>query len=133
MAARTSPGGSIFPYFYKNGELFGVHFGSFFSNEDGIIALMKAEALFFSEQYHSMPVWVDFYETKLTDRVLGEFLGFLEHVQPWMIKLGIVGCSFWDKRRISKLISQTQCLSQVPVRFFRDPEVAKSWLVGKHE
>ncbi len=50
MPARTSPGGSMFPYYYKNGELFGVHFGSFFNDEERLLALMKAEEEFITNK-----------------------------------------------------------------------------------
>ena len=133
MPVQQSPGGSIFPYYYKNGELFGLHFGSYFSNEDGLIALMKAEAAFFNRQYRSMGVWIDFYETKLTDRVIGEFLEFLTQIHTRTTKLGIVGCSFRDKRRIGSLIKKTECLASLPVKYFSDPEVAKTWLVSEKE
>jgi len=49
MQRQTSPGGSLFPYYYKNGELFCLHFGSYFSDEDGVIAMMKAEEEFFTK------------------------------------------------------------------------------------
>jgi len=29
MITKKSPGGSIFPYYYKNGELFGAHYEGF--------------------------------------------------------------------------------------------------------
>jgi hypothetical protein len=117
MTVQKSPGGSIFPYYYKGGELFGIHFGSYFADEDRLIAMMKAEAAFFAGQYHSMGVWIDFYETRLTDRVIGEFLEFLNHVRTRITKLGIVGCSFRDKRRISSLIKKTESLSSLPVKY----------------
>jgi len=47
MQIQTSPGGSLFPYYYKNGELFCLHFGSYFSDEDGVIEMIKAEEQFF--------------------------------------------------------------------------------------
>lgn len=68
MQIQTSPGGSLFPYCYKNGELFRLHFGSYFSDEDGVIAMMKAEETFISRQHRPMGIWIDLYETKLTDK-----------------------------------------------------------------
>jgi hypothetical protein len=50
MQTQKSPGGSLFPYYYKNRELFGVHFGNYFSDEDRLIAMMKAEEEFFIQQ-----------------------------------------------------------------------------------
>ena len=37
MVMRKSPGGSLFPYYYKGGELFGLHYGSFFTDEEGLL------------------------------------------------------------------------------------------------
>jgi hypothetical protein len=133
MQAKTSPGGSLFPYYYKGGELFGVHFGSFFSDEDRLIPLMKAEAIFFSSQNRSMGVWIDFYQSKLTRQVLEEFIEFVQQIQPRTTKLGIVGCSWIDRWKINKLIKRAEIVSALPVKYFEDPEVAKTWLVSETE
>ena len=133
MLIKKSPGGSIFPYNFKNGELFGLHLGSYYANEDGVIALMKAEEKFFNDQNHSIGLWIDFYDTKLTDRVLGEFIEMIAHMQARILKLGIVGCSFIDKRRLGRLIKKAESLSSLPVKYFADPEVAKTWLVSERE
>ena len=67
MPLKKSPGGSLFPYPYKGGELFGWHLGGFGSNEDGVISRMKAEEIFFIQQNRSIGLWIDFYQTRLTD------------------------------------------------------------------
>lgn len=59
MLLKKSPGGSIFPYPYKNGELFGLHLGSFGTDEEPLIAWMKAEEIFFNEQKRSLGLWMD--------------------------------------------------------------------------
>ena len=38
MQIQKSPGGSLFPYYYKNGELFGLHLGSYFSDEVRVLS-----------------------------------------------------------------------------------------------
>ena len=128
---QKSPGGSIFPYYYKNGELFGAHFGSFFGDEERLIKLMKAEAAFFLKQNRSMGYWIDFYETKLSNRVLAELIAFLTALEGRITKLGIVGCSLRDKGRLAKLIKKNSQLASLPVRFYEDPEEAKTWLVSE--
>ena len=40
---EKSPGGSIYPYYFKGGQLFGLHYGSFHENEAGLLARMHAE------------------------------------------------------------------------------------------
>ncbi len=133
MQIQKSPGGSLFPYYYKNGELFCLHFGSYFSDEEGVIAMMKAEENFVTRQHPPMGIWIDFYETKLTDRVLRELIEMLRPIRPQIIKLGIVGCSFTAQWKINRLIKNTELLSSLPVKYFDDPEAAKTWLVSELE
>ena len=94
---------------------------------------MKAEEIFFLEQNHSIGLWMDFYQTRLTDRVIGELIEMLEHIHHRMLKLGLVGCSFMERWRINRLIKKTKGLSKLPVRYFDDPEDAKTWLVSELE
>jgi len=134
MTVKQSPGGSNFPYYYKGGELFGLHLGCFGSNEEGVIALMKAEELFYTSQNHTVGgLWIDFYQTKLTERVIGEFIGFFKQVRPRILKLALVGCSGIDRLKINRLIKKTKSLSSIPVKYFADPEDAKTWLVNEME
>ena len=133
MLIQKSPSGALFPYYYKNGELFGIHLGSYFSDEEGVIAMMKAEADFFTGKHRPMGVWIDFYETKLTDRVIQAFLEMIEHMGPGLTKLGLVGCSTLGRWKIHRLIRKRDLLSTLPVKYFEDPEVAKTWLVSELE
>lgn len=128
---KKSPGGSIFPYFYKGGELLGLHLGNFGADEDGVIARIKAEEAFFIEQNHSIAVWIDFYQTKLTPRVKTEFIAMIRHIRPRLIKLGLVGCSWMEQQKIKRLVKETDGLSALPIKFFDDPEKAKTWLVSE--
>jgi hypothetical protein len=131
MTIKNSPGGSYFPYYYKGGELFGLHLGSFGADEEGVIARMKAEEIFFIQQNRSIGMWIDFYHTKLTDRVIGEFIEVMEYMSNRVLKLGLVGCSLMDRRRINRHIKKAGCLSTLPVKYFDDPEDAKTWLVSE--
>jgi hypothetical protein len=131
MVLKKSPGGSIFPYAYKGGELFGLHYGSFHADGERLLALMKAEEQFITGLRGQFPLWVDFYETKLTDKILVEFLESVNRLRAHIIKLAIVGCSWWDKNRITRLGKKFNIHLPMAVRFFDDPEVAKTWLVGE--
>jgi hypothetical protein len=133
MQIQRSPGGSLFPYYYKNGELFCLHFGSYFSDEDGVIAMIKAEEDFVTGQHRPMGIWIDFYETKLTDRVLQELIEMLKHIKNYTTKLGFVGCSFMAQWKINRLLRKAEMLSSLPVKYFDDPEDAKTWLVSELE
>jgi len=131
MPLKKSPGGSIFPYYFKGGELFGLHLGSFRANEDGVIARIKAEEDFFIQQNKHIGLWIDFYQTKLTDRVIGEFIEMMKHCRKLILKLSLVGCSPIDRHRINRLLKRTESLSTLPLRYFDDPEDAKTWLVSE--
>ncbi|HTP10828.1 MAG TPA: hypothetical protein VMP08_21390 [Anaerolineae bacterium] len=131
MITKKSPGGSIFPYYYKNGELFGAHYESFASNEEDLLELMKAEEKFLVDQNHPLPYWVNFYGTRLTDRVLSEFIQSINRAHRYIPKLAIVGCSLLDQWRFGRVAKKIKMTIPIPVRYFRDPEDAKSWLVGE--
>jgi hypothetical protein len=122
----------MFPYYYKNGELFGMHLGSYENREDELIAMMKAEEAFFLEQNHSLAgMWLDFYGTQLTMRVLAQLAEMICHLQLRITKLALVGCSFWDQHKIEKLFREAKLRGGLIVHFYKDPEEAKSWLVGQ--
>ena len=131
MVLQKSPGGSIYPYYYKGGALFGLHFGSFFKDEAALLARMRAEEEFISNSVRQTPLWIDFYETRLTDTILTEFTNSILRNQAHITKLAIVGCSFKDKRRLMNLGKKSGREFPMPVRFFSDPEEAKTWLVSE--
>jgi hypothetical protein len=131
MIFKKSPGGSIFPYPYKNGELYGLHLGSFGADEEALIARMRAEALFFNEQKRNLGIWMDFYQSRLSDQVIEELVEFLRLTCRYVLKLGLVGCSAADRRRIDRCIKEAGDLSTLPVRYYSDPEEAKTWLVSE--
>ena len=128
MISKKSPGGATFPYYYKNGELFGAHYESFATREAKLLELIKAEEEFFIKQNHPLPYWVNFYGTKLTDTVLSEFLQSINRLQRYIPRLAIVGCSFIDKWRLDQV--RKKMGMHIPVRYFSDPEDAKTWLVS---
>jgi hypothetical protein len=133
MLTQKSPSGAMFPYYYRNGELFGMHLGSYFSDEKGVIAMMQAEAEFSARQHRRLGLWIDFYETKLTDRVIHKFIEMLMQMRPRITKLGIVGAPFIARWKINRLIKKTDVLAALPVKYYEDPEEAKTWLVSELE
>lgn len=133
MLLQKSPSGALFPYYYKNGELFGMHLGNYFSNEEGVMAMMQAEEMFFTLRHRPIGIWIDFYDTDLTDRVITAFVEMIEHMSPYVTKLAIVGSSFIARWKINKLLKKAKCLSTLPVRYYEDPEVAKTWLISEFE
>ncbi len=131
MVLQKSPGGSAYPYYFKGGTLFGLHYGSFFKDDEALLARMRAEEQFINNSVRETPLWIDFYETKLTDAILSEFSGSMLRLQSHITKLAIVGCSFRDKWRLMKLLKKSARAFQPPLRFFSDPEQAKTWLVSE--
>ena len=131
MQMKKSPGGSIFPYPYKGGELFGLHYGSFHADEDALLARMQAEEQFMVEARCHLPVWFDLYETELSDRVLAALVATIDRLKGNMTRLALVGCSARDRRRFLQTMKKLGNGFTGPLRFFSDPEVAKSWLIGE--
>lgn len=132
MRSVASPSGAYFPYYYKGGELFGLHLGSYYSDEDGVIAMMKKEQDFLVERNHTVPIWIDLCHTKLTGKVTAELVKYLQAVRHRITKLALVGCSLLDRWRVVRLIKTANGLSSLPVRCFDDPEDAKAWLVSEY-
>ena len=85
-----------------------------------------------ARQNHSLPVWMDLYQTRLTDQIIDALIEFLRQTGKRTLKLGLVGCSFTDERRINRRLKESGDLAGLPVKFFSDPEAAKTWLVSEH-
>lgn len=131
MQSTKSPGGSLFPYYYKGGEFHCLKYGSFYSDDQALFSLMKAEEEFIISRNRRLNVWVDFYETRLTHSVLNKFVENINHLQSHTKKLAIVGFSFGDKWRMRQLMKKAVCSFSFPVKYFSDLEEAKTWLVGE--
>lgn len=131
MALVKSPGGSIFPYFYKNGELHCLKYGSYYEQEEALIRLMKEEEMFLLNQPKRLPVWVDLYKTKLNPRVLEALLNNLDTLQSRILRLALVGMSFGAKRKWEWLLKNRESGFPFTIRHYSDPEEAKTWLVGE--
>ena len=133
MLLQKSPSGALFPYYYQNGDLFVMHLGSYFSNEEAVIAMMQSEETFFTVRHRPMSVWIDFYDTDLTDGVIEAFIEMIDHMSPRVTKLAIVDCSFVARWKLNWRIRKTAPLACLPVKYFEDPEEAKAWLVSELE
>jgi len=129
MKSVKSPGGSMFPYYYKGGEIHCLKYGSFHSNSDALVKLMGEEEIFIKISDKKLRVWVDLYETKLTKNVLLKFCENIQSLDNHIIKLSIVGCSHFNRWKLKRLSKKTGCQFKMPVSFFDDPEDAKTWLV----
>jgi hypothetical protein len=125
-----SPGGSTYPYYYKGGEIHGLKYGSFFSDEQRLFAVMDAEEAFIRQRPARLfRAWVDFYETAISDKVVAKFLEHTQSISDQLVKLAIVGCSAKDEKRIKKAMKEFNTMLTGRCAFFEDPEEAKTWLV----
>jgi hypothetical protein len=131
MTPKKSPGGSIFPYYFKGAEIFGLHFGNFGKDEAGLLSLLKAEEAFIADTYKHFPLWIDFYKTDLTDTLLDEFLHSLQRVQGRITRLALYGVSHRDQRRLQQAAKKAGIEFPFPLKFFDEPEAAKTWLVSE--
>lgn len=91
---------------------------------------MKEEEDFIVNQNHVLNIWVDFYKTKLTDPVLNKFVENMNCLQNHSKKIAIVGLSFWDKWRFRKMLRKQNDSFSVPIQYYDDPEIAKTWLIS---
>lgn len=128
MMIIKSPGGSIFPYYYKGGEIHCLKYGSFHANSESLFSLMKAEETFILGQPRRLAIWVDFYETELTREVMLEFAGNLARLQSHIRKLAIVG-GYGSIHRLRRYLRKQAPQLTIPIQYYGDPEEAKTWLV----
>lgn len=126
-----SPGGSNYPYYFKGGEIHCLKYGGFFEDEGRLFEIMDAEESFIRKlPSRKWRIWVDFYETKLSGRVMERFAAQMSGIAPRLVKLAIVGCSLPDRRRLKRELNRGRADFPVPCRCFDDPEEAKEWLVS---
>ncbi|MGC5770830.1 hypothetical protein [Paenibacillus pabuli] len=122
-----SPGGSIFPYYYKGGEIHCLKYGSKHKDQDKLFDVMRQEEAFILGVNKKLKVWVDMYETKITKEVLDQLICNMNNLKDHLDKLSFVGLSWvdrWKLKRRLKSLGMGQFVS-----FYADPEEAKTWLI----
>ncbi len=125
-----SPSGSTFPYYYKGGELHALKYGSLGSDLPRLDALMEAEECFLkSRPAQHLRVWVDFFETDLSVDAATLFAGHIKRLESQLVRLAPVGCGRIGRHRVEAALRKAGGIA-APVRFFGDPEEAKTWLVS---
>ena len=129
-----SPSGSACPYYYMGGELHPLKYGSFFSDRERLLSIMKAEEEFIlrSPGQKNRRIWIDLYETRLDGEIARALAAHLKAIEPKIQKLCFVGCSFLGALRLRRRMAALKLDAAKNARFFRDPEEAKRWLVGKN-
>jgi hypothetical protein len=125
-----SPGGSIYPYFYKDGEIHCLKYGGFHGDEPGLFALMDAEEGFIRQRKQRLfRLWVDLYETEVSEAVAERLARQAAALGGQVVKLAYVGCTAGERNRIKKCLKKAGVKPGI-VAFYDDPEDAKTWLVS---
>jgi len=122
-----SPGGSIYPYPYKGGEIHCLKYGSKYKNEAALFTVMQQEEAFILEMNRKLKIWVDLYHTTITARVLTELVTHLRNLEDRIERVSFVGVSGIDRWRLKRQLKQSGI--QLITSFYADPEEAKTWLV----
>ena len=130
---NKSPSGSICPYYYMGGELHPLKYGSYFSDKEKLLKVMKAEEEFIlsAPGQKNRRIWIDLYETDLDDEIVKALALHVKAISQKIFKTCFVGCSFFGRRKIKKALAVNQIEIIEQIRFFSDPEKAKQWLVAE--
>ncbi|WP_018757742.1 hypothetical protein [Paenibacillus terrigena] len=122
-----SPGGSIYPYPYKGGEIHCLKYGSKYTDEAALFELMKQEEAFILEMNRKLKIWVDLYHTSFTAEVLTELVMHLKNLEDRIVKISFVGLSGFNRWKLKRQMKRSGI--QLQISFYADPEEAKTWLV----
>ncbi|WP_240479845.1 hypothetical protein [Paenibacillus wynnii] len=129
VTCMKSPGGSLFPYFYKGGEIHCLKYGSKFKDYERLFEVMRLEEEFIYQNNKKLKIWIDLYETSITGEVLENLVNNLVNINDYIKKVSFVGLSGVSKWRLKREIKKLDI--SYPVSFFSDPEEAKTWLVSE--
>jgi hypothetical protein len=124
-----SPGGSLFPYYYKGGEIHCLKYGSKYKKYDELFELMRLEEEFIFKANKKLKIWIDLYETSITEIVLQELVNNLNNLNGYVKKISFVGLSSTSKWKLKRKIKNLKL--EYPVSYFSDPEEAKTWLISE--
>lgn len=124
-----SPGGSIYPYYYKGGEIHCLKYGSKYKNEEMLFELMKQEEEFIFKTNSKLKIWVDLYKTSVTSRVLQELVNNINNLKGHIDKISYVGLSRINVWRLKRRVKELGIKQKIS--FYSDPEDAKTWLINE--
>jgi len=124
-----SPGGSIYPYYYKGGEIHCLKYGNTYKNEEKLFELMKQEEKFIFDTKKRLKIWVDMYKTAVTRRVLQELTNNIYNLKDHIDKLSFVGLSGFNRWRLRRRVKRLGM--KLRISFYSDPEDAKTWLIDE--
>jgi hypothetical protein len=128
-----SPSGSACPYYFMNGELHPLKYGSCFSDREKLLRLISAEQAFILKQpgTNYRRIWIDLYETRLDSEAIRALASHIQAIERTIYRLCFVGCSPVGAWRIRRRLKKLGLPIAGAVKFFSDPEDAKKWLIGE--
>ena len=128
-----SPSGSVCPYYFMNGELHPLKYGSCFSDRAKLLHLMDLEQAFILKQpgTNYRRIWIDLYETRLDGSAIRALASHVQAIERTIARLCFVGCSPVNRWRIRRQMKKLDLRIAGAVKFFSDPEDAKKWLIGE--
>ncbi len=124
------PSERFFPYYYKNGELHAFKLGGHGKDQAAFLDCLDEEVRFLKESRRRINTWIDLYETELPHSIAEVLVDKVSAVAGQISLLALVGkINLHKRRRLRRLFSLKAEFCNTIVRFFADPEDAKTWLV----
>lgn len=124
-----SPSGALSPYYYKGGSFHGIHYGGYFADHEGLLAMMAKEEAFILAAPAKRRVMMDLYQTKLPKPVLEQMVEHIRRLAPKLHKLAI-SAENGTLRELEKALRKAEILPEGALYLHPDMETAKTWLVG---
>jgi hypothetical protein len=117
------------------GELHPLKYGSYFNDKESLLSIIKAEENFIlnSSGSKNRRIWIDLYETNLDDDIIDNLVIHLQTISHKIFKLCLVGCSVKYEKRINNCMKTNGFDLVEQVRYFKDAEEAKKWLIGEKQ
>jgi hypothetical protein len=133
LMLKKSPSGSLCPYYYMEGELHPLKYGSYLDQKEKLINMFQAEQEFIlkSSGQHNRRIWIDLYETTLDDEIVCALVLHIKAIRHKIFKLCFAGCPPKYKSKIIKQMKLEDMDIVGQIKFFADPEKAKMWLIGE--
>ncbi len=126
-----SPSGALSPYYFKGGQIYGMHYGSCFDDMEAFGNLMSAEEHFVMHSPIKRRILIDLYETNLTKQMVSAFADHVLRMKAKIVKLAIAGDDKYAFRAINNLIGKSKALEKGQLYFCSDMEDGKTWLVSE--
>lgn len=129
IVIKKSPSGALSPYYYKGGYFHGIHYGSYFHDEEALFEMMQKEEEFIIRAKQPRRILIDLYETDITPCVLEHLRMHLIALKDCIVKLAIA-TDRSSLKKIKKMVAGDEKLQEICVFFHPDMETGKTWLVS---